>query len=136
MNSGIYTIASLSGKMYVGSATCLRQRRNMHFSLLRSGKHHSILLQRAFNKYGPDGLIFKKLFICDRSELRFYEQRAINILKPAYNIDLNVGEEIGHKRPNVSEALKLYWSNPINKEKHIIAIREKSTTRVLSDAGR
>lgn len=56
----IYCI--VSGKSYVGSTYDEFERWNSHLGLLRRNKHHSIKLQRAYNKYGEESFDFK---ICD-----------------------------------------------------------------------
>ncbi len=51
MKSGIYRIVNLkTGRMYIGSAVDLNERKVNHFSMLRCNKHSSIILQRAYNK--------------------------------------------------------------------------------------
>lgn len=52
---GVYGIFHThSGKVYVGSAKNLQGRERAHWLALRKGDHNSILLQRAYNKYGRD----------------------------------------------------------------------------------
>jgi len=46
------SFANGSGKKYIGSAVHLPRRARNHAHLLRAGKHHSIGLQRAADKYG------------------------------------------------------------------------------------
>lgn len=51
--SGIYCIINIkNGHKYIGSSTNMYQRLMCHRSWLRRGSHHSIYLQRAWNKYG------------------------------------------------------------------------------------
>jgi group I intron endonuclease len=60
--SGIYAIRHLaSGKVYVGSAADIRGRHHTHRYFLRRGDHHSILLQRAWDKYGEVAFEFVTL---------------------------------------------------------------------------
>lgn len=49
----------MNGKCYVGSASCLGGRRKAHEYRLAAGNHHSVKLQRAWNKYGPDSFEFE-----------------------------------------------------------------------------
>lgn len=86
MTCGIYTITSPSGRQYIGSSTRFSHRWSRHRIDLRKRKHHSIPLQRACDKYGIENLVWSALLICQPETLLFYEQRAIDVLKPAYNI--------------------------------------------------
>src|ERR1035437_9586011 len=57
---GIYSIVGPNGKVYIGSTTRnFYDRLCAHLSTLRKNKHSSILLQRAWNKYGEDAFEFK-----------------------------------------------------------------------------
>ena len=52
---GIYAIQNkINKKMYIGMTTDFKDRIEHHLWELRNNKHHSIKLQRAFNKYGED----------------------------------------------------------------------------------
>lgn len=56
---GIYTIKHIaSGKVYVGSAKNIARRWKRHKSDLGCGRHHSIKLQRAWEKYGAQAFEF------------------------------------------------------------------------------
>lgn len=62
MKSGIYAITSTtSGKSYVGSATTITTRWNIHRSYLRRGLHHSRHLQAAWDLYGEADFTFAVL---------------------------------------------------------------------------
>lgn len=51
MKSGIYRIINLKNKRgYIGSAKDLIERKCNHFSMLNCNRHHSVILQRAYNK--------------------------------------------------------------------------------------
>jgi group I intron endonuclease len=92
---GIYRIVSPSGKFYVGSAELISKRWNQHRHLLRAGRHHNKPLQAAYSKYGD--LSFEVLLICERSDLLMYEQRAIDVLHPEYNILRVAGRVVGYE---------------------------------------
>ncbi len=67
---GIYSITNTQNcKRYIGSAVCFRTRWNHHRSDLRNGKHYSLKLQRAWNKYGESAFEFEVLFHCTRDSL-------------------------------------------------------------------
>src|SRR5260221_387041 len=58
--SGIYRIVNtINSKFYLGSSTNLLKRWNQHCNDLKRNEHHSITLQRAFNKHGFDAFIFE-----------------------------------------------------------------------------
>ena len=59
MISGIYEIRNLiTGDCYIGSSMNITQRKNRHFRDLKNNSHHSIILQRAYCKYGIDAFMF------------------------------------------------------------------------------
>jgi group I intron endonuclease len=61
-NAGVYQIRHLdSGKVYVGSSGNISRRWKRHREELRSNKHHSRLLQRAWLKYGEGAFAFELL---------------------------------------------------------------------------
>jgi len=97
-SGGIYTITNtLNGKRYVGSAKCMKVRRSKHISSLSLGKHHAKHLQSAVKLYGIDVFEFAPLLLCDPGDLIFYEQRAIDALKPEYNSSPTAGNTLGVK---------------------------------------
>lgn len=59
--AGVYIIQSIKNpcRIYVGSSHDIRNRKNQHFRALFKGKHHSIKLQRHYNKYGSGDLVFE-----------------------------------------------------------------------------
>lgn len=87
MKSGIYKITNkINGKFYIGSSKDLVRRRKNHFRLLKKGINHSVLLQRAVNKYGLDNFVFEILVECPEELLFTIEQKLVDELKPEYNI--------------------------------------------------
>lgn len=99
---GIYAISNkTSGKAYVGSALCLRQRWRTHRILLRRGAHHSIKLQRAWNKYGEAAFSFVVLEpVADESVLITREQAWFDgayVPEMGYNIAPVAGNCAGMK---------------------------------------
>lgn len=103
--SGIYHITNtVNGKRYVGSAVSFQRRWLEHRSLLRRGLHHSRILQRAWNKYGEQAFAFKPLLVCAKTDLIFYEQRAIDTFRPEYNISPTAGNCLGFKHSAESRA--------------------------------
>lgn len=80
MNSGIYQIINLvDDKRYIGSTVNFKNRKRFHFSLLVRNIHHNQYIQNAYNKYGKENFEFQILLYCEKKDLLFYEQIAINI---------------------------------------------------------
>ena len=78
---------------------------------LKEGKHKNIKLQRHFNKYGQDDLIFSIIAYCNNNELLLFEQFYIDVYNPYFNICLNAGNTLGVKKSDeckrkISEANK------------------------------
>ncbi len=56
---GIYVwVCAINGKVYVGSAKNIAVRRTAHLRALKSGNHHSLHFQRAWNAHGPEAFEF------------------------------------------------------------------------------
>lgn len=107
--SGIYRITcTISKKPYIGSAVNLRQRHTNHFSMLRCNSHHSISLQRAWNKYGEDAFTFEVLELALIPFLIEREQHWLDKLKPfgrkGYNILPAAGSRLGSTHSPESRA--------------------------------
>lgn len=89
MHAGVYAITNrFDGKCYIGSSVNIDARFKQHQALLRKGTHHSAKLQRAWDKHGADAFEFAPLLYCapEKQPRLCYEQRAIDVLKPLYNI--------------------------------------------------
>lgn len=80
--SGIYKITNkVNNKSYIGSSNNIKRRWKQHINLLNKGEHHSIKLQRAWNKYGQDNFKFEILEECDVEKLLYLEQFYIDKYK-------------------------------------------------------
>lgn len=96
MPSGIYEIVNKSnGKRYIGSAVNIDRRFNEHRSKLRRGVHHSVILQRAWNKNGEESFTFSTLVLCAKDELIAFEQGCIDAFAPMYNVCPTAGSSLG-----------------------------------------
>lgn len=87
--AGIYCIENITNQhKYVGSASSLRTRKNRHFHDLNRQKHHSVYLQRAWNKYGSNNFIFYVLEFIDNNDdtLKKVEQKYLDSIRPEYNM--------------------------------------------------
>jgi len=75
VTSGVYAIVCLqSGRRYVGSSVNIRRRIRQHIARLSAGNHHSVALQRAWDKYGHDQFQMKILGLCGPDHLIACEQ--------------------------------------------------------------
>lgn len=99
MKSGIYEIVCLpTGRRYVGSAVDLRVRKNLHWSQLKRGAHHSRFLQRAWKKYGPSNFRFSVLESVSQVEaLTTREQHHIDLLEPEFNSCPVAASSLGYR---------------------------------------
>lgn len=99
MKSGIYKIVNLvNGKLYIGSAVDLAARWRQHSSKLRNGNHHSIKLQRSWDKHGAESFGFEVVeYAPADSDLVKREQVWIDALRPFYNIAPVAGSQLGVK---------------------------------------
>ena len=95
MESGIYLI-EIKDIYYVGSAVNFKKRFDRHIKSLFKNKHHNIILQRAFNKYGIDYL---KTSIIEKVE---YTKNLI-LEKEQYYID-EYKKNYGDRCCNLSDA--------------------------------
>lgn len=86
-DSGIYEIINLStGKIYVGHSKRMSQRWLDHQKDLQKNKHSNCHLQHAWNKYGKDTFIFRKLELVENNKEKLIE-RELHwcLLKEAHN---------------------------------------------------
>lgn len=88
---------------YIGSAVNVSNRWKRHKKDLKNGKHHSIHLQRAYNKYGINNFIFLILEeIVDNCDILSKEQYYLDKFKTfkrknGYNINPIAGSNLGRK---------------------------------------
>lgn len=83
----IYEIRNtITNDIYIGSSVDFKNRKTRHLRDLKRGDHHSIILQRAYNKYDKKNFEFKILKNCSREQLEFYENHFLTTLEPKYNI--------------------------------------------------
>lgn len=110
--TGVYVIVNrVNGKKYVGSsANSFMRRMNMHFSQLKKNKHHSIHLQRDWNKDGEESFEFRILETTTPKFAVAVEQTVIDAWKTAdrqfgYNINPTAGSMLGMTRSAETKAL-------------------------------
>jgi len=110
MNSVVYKIVNkVDGKFYIGSTCDANRRFAFHLKSLQKGNHHSVYLQRAFNKYGKDSFVFVIMVTCSKEKQFLIEQQLIDELRPfdnsiGYNMNCKVDSREG--RPMSEEARK------------------------------
>lgn len=126
-NCGVYAIILPSGGQYIGSSVNISGRWHRHARELKHGRHSNSHLQRAYNKHGRS-VIFTKLIICEQQDLLLYEQRAIDILQPRYNLSPTAGSVAGIKHDP-----KVYESRI---EKHRLYRHTPEIRKLLSDMKR
>lgn len=104
----IYIIQNMiNGKFYLGSTINLNKRKLKHFRELRKNSHHSILLQRAVNKYGIEN--FKFIIIETSFNHIEREQELLDKLnfKNMYNVSVcATGGDFIKNHPNRKEIIK------------------------------
>lgn len=84
---GIYQIKNITNEdCYIGSSVNIKGRWNRHKKDLKKGKHHSIILQRAWEKYGKKNFTFEVLLECEQDILIEKENEFLILLEPKYNI--------------------------------------------------
>lgn len=127
---GIYVIRNtINNKFYIGSSKDIDYRWEQHRKDLNKNKHHTILLLRAWNKYGSNVFIFDILEECEENSLIETEQKYLDLTKYSilkiYNTNLIAGKPPsakGRKRSNETCA-KLSVAN--KGKKHSIESRSK-----------
>ncbi len=106
--SGVYQIINkVNGNKYIGSSINLKKRKSRHWFDLKKGSHHSIILQRAWDKYGKKAFSFEVLeYVININQLIEREQYYLDLLVPKYNISKTASSQLGVKR-SVETKLKL-----------------------------
>lgn len=83
---GVYMIRCLLDKRaYVGSSKDIKRRLQRHVCALRGGTHHSVHLQRAWDKYGEDAFEVFALGYYPLESLREEEQWWLDNTKAVFN---------------------------------------------------
>jgi len=103
--SGVYKIVDTTdGRTYVGSSIRLKIRAKEHASQLIKGIHGNPFLQRAWDKHGAERFEFEILLYCSVGDLLWYEQRAMDAIKPEFNICAHAASTLGTRRSAESRA--------------------------------
>lgn len=65
--------------------------------MLVRGTHHNQHLQNAYRKYGAEAFVFAPLLVCDPKDAVFFEQLAIDAMRPEYNKAPRAGSNLGYR---------------------------------------
>ena len=85
--SGVYQIINkITGDFYIGSSIDLEKRKYQHFSKYTWKRVPNSRLYKDMKQYGKDNFLFKPIWLCDPTELKKYEQIAIEKYNPQYNV--------------------------------------------------
>lgn len=100
IKAGIYKIQSRlkPDRIYIGSSSNIKHRWSEHLRQLKEGNHHAIKLQRHYNKYGEDDLLFSVIISCNHDNLLMSEQFFIDAYRPYFNSCPKAGSSLGVKR--------------------------------------
>lgn len=95
MNSGVYKIVNtVDGGFYIGSTKNFHKRWRQHFNSLKHNKHHSILFQQAYNKYGEE--VFKLEIIEEIPYIDNKTSRQVLFQREQYWIEKLNAKELGY----------------------------------------
>jgi group I intron endonuclease len=76
MKCGIYKIINLKiNKFYLGSSVNIEKRLTQHICDLRANRHHSVYLQRCYNKPGEYCFKLEIVELCEETSLKEKEQK-------------------------------------------------------------
>lgn len=136
---GIYKILNiLTNDCYVGSSVNIKDRWNRHKKDLRKGKHHSIILQRAWNKYGEQNFKLEVLEECKREEMKDKENEYLFSILPVYNICKEAYSTIGrvYTEETRKKHIKYAKDNNIKPSKETYESRYISVEKIDKDTGK
>ncbi len=127
---GIYKLTIVGcPEFYIGSSVDIQNRYTMHLSSLLKGKHHSIYMQRVFDKSESRKLTIDILELVSADLLIKTEQKYIDEYSPQLNIAKVAGSSLGIKRS--AECIEKIKKAGIGRK----ISKETIAKRVLSRAG-
>jgi group I intron endonuclease len=122
---GIYIIENnITKEVYIGSTiVSFDVRFKQHKKELKKNKHHSKLLQQAYDKYGNDNFSFKILeIIDDKNTCRDVERTWINTILPEYNMTHTVSRAVVYTKELSRKMSESQGSKPFDMYKGDIYI--------------
>lgn len=124
-SSGVYKIVNTSNnKCYIGSTNDFNTRFNEHLSYLKRNKHHSIYLQRAYNKYGADKFKFEIIEECISEKCIEREQFYLDTILFASENN-NKFRELGYNLRRLAASNRGYKWTEKSKKKLSLALKGK-----------
>ena len=108
--AGIYRIVNLkNNKSYIGSSKNTTRRWYIHKSALKNNRHHSIYLQRSWNKHGEQSFKFEVIKVMDLpTEEQLFAEELLHIKNslPEYNVGGVDGGDNLTNNPNRDDIIK------------------------------
>lgn len=106
--SGIYSIRCLiNNKRYIGSCSNFKNRKNIHFGLLKNNVHSNKLLLEDYNKYGKINFVFEIIEKIQNNDNTLIEKE--NYWMDYYKTNIKkYGNDFGYNQR---------YANRVNKEK-------------------
>ena len=135
VETGIYYIRNIvNNKIYIGSAQNFRKRVTAHKSELNTNRHHSPILQNAWNKYGEQSFHFFMFEYCNLQELMSMEQLYLDFLNPEYNICKIAGSSRGRvpsaaTREKYRVATKRRWDSGEMAKRKVVSQKGKELSQ-------
>jgi len=139
----IYKITNIiTSQIYIGSSIDIKERIRRHFKDLKANKHHSLKMQRSYNKYGKD--VFKVTYLCNFPEeyRQKMEQWFLDNNECYFNNELVVGKPSVNRefsedyRKKCSDRMKgnEFWKlTPPMSEETKLRVGQASKNRVWTD---
>lgn len=91
--SGVYKITNIeSGRFYIGSSKEIETRFTDHKNDLKKNNHTNVILQRSWNKHGPDKFIFEIVEECASDKCLILEQKYLDLLRPYSGVGYNINK--------------------------------------------
>ena len=119
---GVYMIQNnVNNKMYIGIAEDIGMRWATHMSLLQSGKHPSVYLQKAVKEYGIDNFTFTILCECSKDKLYEMLNSSLKHLKEEGKLYFVINKNQGAKSI-IKDYSKDYEVEVIKKNKGFFVI--------------
>ena len=85
--NGIYQIVNtITGDCYIGCSVDLNKRKREHFSEYYWKHNPNKPLYNDMKQYGKNNFLFRPIWLCEHTDLKKYEQLAIEKYNPKYNM--------------------------------------------------